>query len=165
MKTYKYIILAILSLLTTLLDTSFFSFIDIFEASIISTFAVLFTMAILNLKREALYFASFSILFYVIFSSVPVYLLFILFLGIPLILYLTKTKIALNQENVLWVITIFLLANFLFDLLLLLLFGGVSAESITSLFSFIVINTIFGLIIYYLSKIVISYFNIEIKES
>ncbi len=165
MKTYKYIILVILSLVTTLLDTSFFSFIDIFEASLISTFAVLLTFTILNFRREALYFASFSILFYTIFSSVPVYLLFILFFGIPIFVYLVKNKIALNLESIFWIIIILLIANAIFDLLLLFLFGGISAGTLTSFFSFITINTIFGVIIFYLSKIVIRYFNLEVKES
>jgi len=165
MKIYKYIILAIAAFVTTLLDTSFFSFIDIFEASIISTFSALLVLTILNFKREALYFASFSILFYTIFSSVPVYLLFLLFFGISTLFYLAKIKVAINLKSIFWVIIIFLVSNFLFDLFLLLLFGGVTADSLTSLFFFVIINTIFGIILFYLSKILIKYFNIEVKES
>jgi len=164
MKTQKYITLAMLSLATTLLDTSFFSFIDIFEATILTTFLVLLVLVILNFRREALYFASFSILFFTIFSSVPIYLLFVLFFGIPIAIYLVKTKIAVNQENIFWVIIIFLVANFFFDLLLLVFWGEANANALTSLMFFTIVNTIFGLLIFYITKIIIRYFNIEIKE-
>lgn len=165
MKLYKYILLFVLSFLTAILDTSFFSFLTLYEASLISTFSIMIILMILDLRREALYFASFSILFYTIFSSVPVYLLFILFLGIPLFFYLLKTRVAINLESLVWVIIILFLSNLLFDLLLIVFFGDVSAGSLTSLLFFTIINTVFGLIVFYISKIIIKYFNIQIKTN
>lgn len=161
MKTYKYVLYFFVALVTTLLDTSFFSFLSIFEASFVLTFSLLLVLTILDLRKEALYFGFVSILFYTIFSSLPVYLLFLIFLGIPMVIYLIKIRMAINLENFVWVIITLFFSNLSFYFLLIVFFGEVSAVSLTSFSFFIIINTILGLAVYYLSKILMKYFNIK----
>lgn len=151
MNPYLYIIIPLLSLLTTILDTSLFSFYEAFGATIISTFAVIVILAVLDYKKQAVLFAFWSVLFFSALSSLPIYILFLVFVGLPLLIFVFRSKFNFDSGFII-ILVLFFLSNLLFRLLLLIIDVEISREMVISLISFPIINTLFCLIIYPLIK-------------
>jgi len=157
MSLYSYILIPILSLFFTVVDTSYFSFYEIFGATIISSFCVVVILSILGYRKFALLFAAWSILFLSIFSSLPLYTLFAAFLGVPLLILYLKGKVY-YESSLLAAISIFILANFVFRLLLLPVTGPLTNASLWSVIFFPLLNTIFCIILFVVIKKIASYF-------
>jgi len=147
----KITILMLLSLILTLLDVSFFTSIPIAGATIISTYAVIINFSILknnkNNNNENFIFEAISLIFFSIFSSVPIWLLLIAFFIIPgTIFYLRKNYFP--APSIIVSIAFFALANLFFDLILLVYFSEYNLAGLKSLLYFVLINTIIGVAIY-----------------
>ena len=155
MNLLAYIIFIFLALATTLLDTSFFSFLEIYYATILTSLAFLISFSILNLKKGAIIYAAFLTLFFAIFSSLPVWYLICLFFGIPLIIFAVRFRLAIDRSRLLLILT-FLIANLLFQLSLAVASLDFSKYAFISIVSFTVINTLAGLIIYFITKKIIN---------
>lgn len=149
MKWIKYTILFFLAAVLTLLDTSFFANIAVGNASIVSVFQLVIFFAILAEAKNYYFFAASAIILFSIFSSLPVWLIFLLFFLLPsAILYLRKGHLALPSVPATMIL--FTIANLLFEIILLSYAKEWNKSGFSSLYYFIFINTIFGTILYYL---------------
>lgn len=155
MNVFTYIIFISLALVTTLLDTSFFSYLEIYYATILTSLAFLISFSILNLKKGAVIYAAFLTLFFAIFSSLPVWLLICLFFGLPLIIFAVRFRLAIDRSILILILT-FIVANLLFQLSLAIASLDFSKYAFISVVSFTVINTLAGLAIYYITKTIIN---------
>lgn len=151
MNLLVYLIFILLAFLTTLLDTSFFSFLEVYHATILSSFAFLVSFSILDIKKGTLIFAAFLTLFFAVFSSLPVWLIICLFFGIPLIIFVVRFRLAIDRSGFLLVLT-FISTGLLFQLSLAMAALDFSKNAFISVISFTIINTIFGLLVYYLTQ-------------
>lgn len=154
---YYYLFIPILALFATILDTSFFSFFDIFGATIVSTFVILLVFATLGYRKITLLFAAFSILFLSIFSSLPLYSMLASFFGVPLLILYIKEKV-FYESSMTTVLVVFFIANLIFRIFLLSLDVLSSGESISSIIFFPLINTISCFIVFVIVKKIASYF-------
>ncbi len=140
-----------LAFIVSVLDTSFFAFYEIFNSTIISSFLILIILVISDRKKVSLYFGSFCILFLSAFSSLPIYSMFLAYMGIPLIIFYIRQKIYF-ESNLFPALFVIFIANSLFRLLLLPLSDFQAESTIISLFSFPIINTLIGLVLFVMAK-------------
>lgn len=158
MNLLTYIIFIFLALVTTLLDTSFFSFLEIYYATVLISLAFLISFSILNLRKGVTIYATFLTLFFAVFSSLPVWLLISLFFGIPLIIFAVRFRLAIDRSKLI-LVSAFLIANLLFQLSLAVVSLDFSKYAFISIVSFMVINTLAGLVIYFITKKIINIFS------
>lgn len=148
MKWIKYTILFFSAALLTLLDTSFFPNIIVKNTSIVSVFQLIVIFAFLADAKKYLFFTGIAIIFFSIFSSLPVWLIFVLFFVLPgIIIYLRKGHLPLPSMPI--ALILFMIINFMFELVLLLYVKEWNKNGFTSLYYFVIINTLFGVILYY----------------
>lgn len=162
MKVLNIIIYFLLAFVFSLLDTSVLSFMPIFSATILLTISVLITLSLLGLKEQSLIFAIFSVLFYAAFSSLSVYFLVIFFLAIPFAILRLK-KMAFFESNYLLVILTFVLLFLFFSLAIFILNSEISVQMLAVVATFVAINTLAGLIIYFLTKMIRRHFVLSEK--
>lgn len=151
MKPIELIIWAIVAFLSSVLDTSFLAFLDIFNSTVISSFCIVIVLAMLGYKSQSIYFGSFVILFLSAFSSIPIFALFIAYMAIPLLIIFLKQKIYFEAIPAV-VVLAFLVSSTIFRLTLLTLGSIPSRKIISSLLSFPAINTLFGYFLLMLAR-------------
>ena len=143
----------------TLLDTSFFANMTIRDSSLVSVFQFIIILALVADTRNFFIFISGAIIFFAVFSSLPVWLIFILLFALPsAILYLRKGHLPLPSLPVAAIII--LLANLIFELILLLYIKEWNKNGFLVMYYFILINTFFGALIYYFFHL---YLNIKTR--
>lgn len=147
----KSLFLIILSLILSLLDISFFASLSFGGATIVSTYLMIITFALFfdskNLSNELILFEASSLIIFSIFSSVPVWLLFISFFFVPGIIYYFR-KNYFRTPSVLASVLFFAVSNFIFEFMFLLYFGEIGQAGFKVLLYYVVINTIAGACIY-----------------
>lgn len=153
MKFVYYIFILLLAFFSSLLDTSFFSFLEIYYATILISLAILISLPMLNVKKGTIIYATMLILFFTIFSSLAIWFLTLMFILIPLIVFYLNHRFAFDHSKLLIVI-VFLFCNFLFQFSLATINQDFSTQAFISVLSFTFINTIAGFIVYNLLKIV-----------
>lgn len=151
MKLLYYILILLLAFISSLLDTSFFSFLEIYYATILISLGILISLPMLNIKKGTVMFATFLILFFTIFSSLEIWFLFLIFISIPLIVFYLNRRFAFDHSKIL-IILVFLFCNFLFQFSLAVVSQDFSIQAFISVISFTTINTIAGFIIYNILK-------------
>ena len=154
---YYYFLIPISALLTTILDTSFFSFFDVFGATVVSSFAMLLILATLGYRKITLLFAACSVLFLSIFSSLPLYSMLASFLGLPLLILYLKDKV-FYESSIFIVTAVFFISNLIFRIFLLPLQGGATGESLESIMFFPIINTLVCFVLYVILRKAASFF-------
>lgn len=150
----------LLALVSSVLDTSFFSFFEFWYATIILSFQILIGFTILGLKNYLLLFAALIILFFSALSSLPPIYLIIIFLIFPFSLFYLKKRLPF-EFNFFIIILFFLLINFIFQALLMILSMQFSSQAVTSIASFSLINTSVGIPMYYIILRLKAVFRIE----
>lgn len=162
MKTVVKILLIILSLLTAVLDTSFFSLLPIFGATIVSTFSVLLILSLFENRQNYLVFVFSSIVFFSIFSSVQIWFLVLIFLAVPSILTFLINHY-FPKFSILPAFMYFFVMNLLFQGVLTLFFGQLSVAHLKAIGSFAAINCLFTFIVYILIKLLIAKYYTGVK--
>lgn len=154
MKWIKYTILILAPAVLTLLDTAFFSNLTIKDASIISVFQFLILFSLIADAGNCLVFAAFSVFFFSIFSSLPLWLIFLLFFILPsMIMYLRRSHLPLPSVPASAIF--FVLSNAIFEMILLLYSKQWSSAGFSVLYYFVLINSIIGVVIYYVAHLII----------
>ena len=155
MKWTKLLFLFLLAGILTLLDTSFFANLTLKDASIVSVFQLIIIFALIAETKQFLFFLSSTIIFFALFSSLPIWILFLLLFLLPsLFLYLRKGHLPLPSIPV--AIFLFLIANFVFELILLFYAKEWNNKGFSVLCYFVIINTIFGSILYYFYYLILN---------
>jgi len=160
MNTIKKILLIVAALITVLLDVSFFSSLEIYGATVILSLAVLLTMAITDRGRDYLIYAFSLILFFTIFSSLPLIVIAIEFLVLPAGLNFVLTKYFPKPRPATSPIY-YIFGTLFFEFVLLVYSKEFTQSGFLTLGYFVVINSIVGVICYIVQEKVKSDFNIE----
>lgn len=148
MKWLKSITLFLFAGALTLLDTSLFANMTIKNASLVSVFQLIIILALVADTRNYFIFVSGAIIFFAVFSSLPVWTIFILLFLLPSsVLYLRKGHLPLPSVPIAAIIL--LLANLLFEFVLLLYIKEWNKKGFEVMYYFILLNTVFGALIYY----------------
>ena len=150
------IFIFLMALLLVFLDVYFFSFLSIRGISILSSFLVLIIFSLL-LNRDYIVLALSMIIFLTIFSSLNIFILFLLYLILPtLVVYLRKKY--LPEPSVLYSFFYFLFLTFLVGICLMFDPNQISADFLLVALYFSGLNTIFGVIFFALTKKILSDF-------
>lgn len=147
MKWIVTIIIGVLAFLLTLLDVAFFSNLSVYGATIISTFLVAIIFSLDDKWENLVVFCSFSLLFYSIFSSVQVVVLFFVFYILPFMVHYLR-KNYFRETSAIFSVAYFAPALAIFDLTLMISTKQWGIEAILALCYFVIINSIFGILIY-----------------
>lgn len=153
MKIIYYLSIIALAFFSSLLDTSFFSFLEIYYATVLISLGILISLPMLDIKKGTVIYATLLILFFSVFSSLQIWFLFLIFILIPLIVFYFNRRFALDHSKIL-IILVFLLCNFLFQFGLAAVSQDFSTSAFISVVSFTIINTIAGVLIFYVLKTV-----------
>jgi hypothetical protein len=149
MKLFESLIWIVVAFLACCLDTSFFAFYEIFNATIISSFCLILVITLLDYKIQSLYYGAFCILFLSALSSLPIYSLFVAYMIIPLLIFYLRQKIYF--EAVLPVaVFVLLISSVIFRLSIIPLGSFSYEELLLSVLAFPILNTIFGAVIFVL---------------
>ncbi|MFA7244025.1 MAG: hypothetical protein WC080_01915 [Patescibacteria group bacterium] len=153
MTILTYIFLGITALIATLLDISYFSFLSVAGSSILLVFIIQLILAALDLKYYSIIFASFAVLFYAGLSSVPIQYILILFIIIPLLIFYLRQKIRFDLT---YFSFLFIIVGScaVFQILLIILELNFSIQSFLSALTFIVVNSLAGIVVFSIAKIV-----------
>lgn len=148
MKWIKLTTLFLFAAILVLLDTSFFANLSVHNASIVSVFQLIIIFALIADTKKYLFFAASTIIFFSVFSSLPIWLIALLFFILPsTILYLRKSHLPLPSVPV--ALILFLIVNLLFEIILLFYVKEWNKDGLLVLYYFVIINTIFGATLYY----------------
>jgi len=153
MKLLYYIFIILLAFVSALLDTSFFSFLEIYYATIIISLAILISLPMLNVRKGTIIYSTMLILFFAIFSSLPIWFLSLIFISIPLMVFYLNHRFAFDHSKLL-IIIVFIFCNFMFQFSLAAISQDFSTQAFISVVSFTIINTIAGFIMFNILKIV-----------
>jgi hypothetical protein len=145
-KWINILLFGFLALCLVLLDTSFFSFLVLFEAQIIISFVALITFAI-KADDYLTYFSGFVIIFFSIFSSLPVWLIVINFCVLPEIVFYIRKNL-LPEPSVFIIPAYFIAVSFSFEFLLFLYSKEFNASGVLAIGYFVLLNTIAGVVVY-----------------
>ncbi len=151
MKILRYCSTFLLAGILVLLDTSFFSNLPIGNATIISTLAAIILFSFTGNPRDLISFVSFAIIFFSIFSSLPIWLIFFTFLLIPGLIFYVR-KILLPEPSPIFSVIYFFGGNFLFELAILLRSGEWNQKGLAVFVSFVLINSLFGVAVFAIGK-------------
>lgn len=151
MTIFTYLFFGLLALVSTLLDISFFSFLPVGGASILTTFIILIILASFDLRYYSVIFSAFAVLFYTGLSSVPVYYIAIMFVAIPILVFYIRKRI-LFELSYFSFLSIIVGSTFLFEIIYLLIEFNFSSNTIYPALMFVLINSLFGIVLFSLSK-------------
>lgn len=151
MTIFTYIFFAILTLITSLLDISYFSALPIFGSSILLTFQLIIVIAAYDWRYYSIIFATFAILFYAGLSSLPIYLILALFIGIPLLIFYLRKRI-IFELNYFSFLSIIIASNLIFQIIYLISVWDFTSNTFFASLSFILINSLTGIIIFFISS-------------
>ena len=146
-----YIVILISALVSTLIDVSYLSFIEVSGATVLLSFSILLTLVLMERSRSIWIFSAFLVLFFSIFSSLPILFLIFAFMGIPYLIKFLKQSI-LFENNPLAIFLIIIFSTFVFQGVLILISKDFSINALNSLVTFILMNTISGALVYYLAN-------------
>lgn len=152
MKYIKIFLLIIFLLVLVMLDTSFFSFISLNNATIISSFAFLICWSLNteNINRILLFSSIVSIIFSIL-SSLPVIVILSCFFLLPISINFIK-KNYFSEFSLLFIIMFLIFSNLLFDLILLVSYQNkIALRDFSQILSFITINGSFQIILVFSS--------------
>lgn len=155
-----YIVITFVTFFLSLLDTSYLSFLEIGGATILLSYAVLIVLALFDKKKPTFFYATLLILFYSIFSSLPILFLIFMFFVTPFVIQYAKKRFSI-ENNFVIILLVFFVSNLVFEGLLILISKDFSFSALNALISFTTINTIVGIIIYFCTKVVTNYLGIK----
>lgn len=163
MNNIKKVAIVFFALVLTLLDVSFFSSMPIYDATIVTTFLFVITISLLLFTESFILFAAAAIIFFSIFSSLPAWILVVSFFCIPeIIFYLRKTVVP--EPTVPISFFFFIVVNTMFELMLLIYSKEFGRSGFAALGYFVLINSVAGTTLYFISKMFRDRFKIsEVK--
>lgn len=147
MRIYAKICFVLLALFTTLFDVTYLTNFEVYGATVISTFLIALLLAFLHKGRNYLVFACAAVIFFAVFSSLPIILIMINFLALPALVRYIRQRF-FPEPNLFFSLFYFLLGTLFFDLFFMLFAKEFSADGLVSVLSFVIINSISGVIIY-----------------
>lgn len=145
----KALVLTFCSLALCLLDTSFFSAMPLFGATVIGTFALALVLSVSKNQSVLLYYSISSVFFFSIFSSLPVWLIVIVLLLLPYILFFIRKKY-FPQLSILSSIPFFMTGTLIFSGLLLVYNKEWSMDGLAVVVYFMLINSAIGTGLHYI---------------
>ncbi|MCL5410399.1 MAG: hypothetical protein M1324_00905 [Patescibacteria group bacterium] len=152
MKITKNFFLIFFAFVFSILDTSFFSFLPIIgEVTIISAYVAIIYFSISGQINDFLIFTIAVIFFFSAFSSLPVWLVVLTFLLVPYFIFYIRKKY-FPEPSILSSLAFFGSGTFLFALTSIIYSKEWNGKNIFTSFCFVLINSAFGVLLYYVSK-------------
>lgn len=148
----KLLLFCLTSYFFTILDVSFFSNFSFFGATIVSAYIIVLVFALVAEKNDCFLFLFLTFFFYAIFSSVPIIILFILFVVLPGILIYLRKYNYVEPTLVVSSVTVFVFL-LLFELILLIYYKEFNFSAVKLVTGFVLVNSLVSLIIFDFVKI------------
>jgi hypothetical protein len=145
----KYLFLIVLSFVLSFMDISFFSFLGVYGATILTSFIFMIIFTLVDKTKKDYIIVSLSlVLFFSIFSSLPLFPIMVNFFLIPAAISYIR-KYYLPEPSLIVSPLYFLVATFIFEGVLLIYSKAWNNEGLLTFSWFVFINTMVGVIVYY----------------
>jgi hypothetical protein len=141
------ILIIFLAFLFILLDVSFFSTFQVLGVSILSSYIVAINFALMKRFESTLIFCIASTIFLAVFSSLPVILIWIIYLLLPMVTFFIRAKY-FAVPGIIISVLFFIGASTVMGSILLINSRGLNVSGLTKLFYLVLENAIFGILIY-----------------
>jgi hypothetical protein len=149
MRYFKFLIIGLVVFFLTFLDVSFFSFIDIYGATLLSSFTFLIIFCITDqTHKEYIIVSLLTVFFFSVFSSLPISAILIGFFVIPATVVFVRTHY-LPEPNLGTSIIYFFISSFLLEGFFLIYAKSWNVLGFLTLSWFIFINTFWGFWAYF----------------
>lgn len=150
-KHVQKLLIILMAFSASLLDVSFFSALSFRGGSIVSGYVIALILAITGRSQNlVLYVVALTIAFS-IFSSVPIWLMFICFIFVPLLIIFLR-KNYLPEPSLLVAVIYFIFSLAIFELFLMMQSDEFGYKAWEVLGYFVSVNTLFGVFIYSIVK-------------
>jgi hypothetical protein len=149
MKQIRNLIVVVSALVLVLLDVSFFVSIEVYGATILSALSVLLIMAMIDKTKSYYVFSLSLVLFYSIFTSLPLGIIIINFFVLPAMLNLVRVRF-FPEPTTITAFFYLLGANLFFESVLMVYSGELNESGWLAFSYFVFLNTVFGLLLFYL---------------
>lgn len=146
MKLSKLLLYILLGLVLVIMDLTFFSYIEIYGASLITSLVVLTMLALSSKNDDYIYFGLILVILFSIFSSVPLFVIGLNFVLVPATINYVIKKY-LPSPSTLTAVLYFIFVAFLFEFSLLVWSSEWSVVGFKAVGYFVMINAILGTII------------------
>jgi hypothetical protein len=146
MKYINYILLVLLAFLLVVLDTSFFSFLPVYGATILSSYIAMTLLAVVGKWPTLVAIVFATILALALLTSLPMLLIFIVFFVVPFAIYYLR-KNYFSEFNLGVSAIFFCAANIIFALLLIIYGGYWGERGLLAGAYFIVIHTLIEMLL------------------
>jgi hypothetical protein len=150
-KWIRYILLVLLSSAAVILDASFFSYLSVGGVSVLSSLSLFVIFALLGRQRDLLFLSVVSIFLLAAFSSLPVWFILFGYLFIPSGLMYVKVN-HLHDSSLFMTYLLICLCCFTFEVPLLMLAQSWDISSLRMLGYFILLNSSFTMLFFYLVR-------------
>lgn len=141
--------LVLCAFFSSLLDTSFFSAMPVFGATILSTLVIVLTLSVSKELRPVLAYSISAVVFFSAFSSLPIWLILLIFFCVPYFIHFIQTKY-FPKISILMALPFFLFGTVIFSAILLFYNKGWNAEGVIILIYFMLMNSALGLGLLYI---------------
>lgn len=148
MRYLKFSLIIIIAMVLSFLDTAYFSFIELSGVSLIISYVVASTFALIGDNNRLTVLCMALVLFFSVFSSLPPWVVSIVFFVLPSLLYHIRSNY-FPLPSVFASILFFAVATSLFEAILLIASKGFERSSIGVIGYFALYNTIAGVIMFY----------------
>jgi len=145
----KAFLLIVCAFFLTLLDASFFSAMPLFGATILSSYILALALSISKELNLLLCYVISAVFFFSIFSSLPIWLIVIVFLGVPYVIFYVRKKY-FPKLSILPSALFFITGTLIFSTIFLIYNKEWNLNGLIILIYFILINSAIGVGVYYL---------------
>lgn len=146
MKQVKNIVLFALAAALVLFDVSFLSNFEVYGATILSSYSLLIIMSVLGGFNNFAYFSLSLVILFAVFSSLPIFLILLNFVGLPLLFNFVRHKY-FHAPNRFTILIYLVIANFLFEAFVMIWLREFSPAGVLTVGYFTIINTVAGFLI------------------
>ncbi len=157
MKYLRFLIIVILALALSFADAAYFSFIEISGITLVTSYLVANTVAMTGKFSDLVALCYAFVIFFSVFSSLPVWVLFVLFFALPLTFYQLKSSY-FPELSVLASFFFFIATSSIFEMVLLFEAKEWNKNSLELIGYFALYNSLAGMAIYHGAKKVRRYF-------
>lgn len=144
MKIFYQISIIILAFILVILDVSFFSQLDIYGASVLFSFIAAILFALLDREKNYLFYLLAAVLFFTIFSSLPLPIIFLNFFLLPVAINYVKNTY-FPEPTIISVVFYFFISAFIFDFVILIYAKEWNQAGYLALGYFTVLNSLAGI--------------------
>ncbi|MCX6808251.1 MAG: hypothetical protein NTW50_01105 [Candidatus Berkelbacteria bacterium] len=153
MKLFRNILLVVLALSLVLLDVSFFVNFEVNGATFLSSFCVLVVLALVDNSKKYYIFSLALVLFFSLFTSLPLLVIALNFFLLPAFLNFIRLKF-FPEPTPFTSLFYFISISVVFEIIIMIYSGSWNSQALLALLYFVLINSAAGVFLFTMYRII-----------